>query len=109
MPRKSIPEDVRREVSEIVDRFNQEVLGEDYRMYIPRCKGSYLYLDRNDGAGRPSPICRLRYTGDVRNWEFAIYKYSSGQYNPNEWFFPGEECVDGTVEEALKAGMKAYP
>ena len=109
MPRKSIPEDVRREVSEIVDRFNQEVLGEDHRMYIPRCKGSYLYLDRNDGAGRPSPICRLRYTGDVRNWEFAIYKYSSGQYNPNEWFFPGEECVDGTVEGALKAGMKAYP
>ena len=108
MPRKSITDHVRREVSEIVDRFNQEVLGEDYRMYIPRCKGSYLCLDRDDGADRPSPICRLRYTGDINRWEFSIYKYSSGRYDPDEWMFPGSECVNGTVEGALKAGMKAY-
>ena len=99
---------MRQEVTEIVDHFNREVLGEDYRMYIPRCKGTYLYLDRDDGALRLSPICRLRYTGDMNKWEFAIYKYSSGRYDPDECFFPFEAFVDGTVEGALKAGMRAY-
>lgn len=108
MAKKSIPYDVKKEVGEIIDRFNEEVLGESYCFYVPRWKGSYLYLDRDDGAMAPGPICRLRYTGDMNNWEFAIYKYSSGRYDPDEWFFPGEECVDGTIEGALKAGMKAY-
>jgi hypothetical protein len=42
-------------------------------------------------------------------WEFAIYKYSDDQYDAEEWFFPGSQHVDGTVEGALKAGLKAYP
>jgi hypothetical protein len=42
------------------------------------------------------------------NWDFAIYKYSDNCYDPEEWFFPGEEFVDGTVTGAMKAGMKAY-
>ena len=99
---------MRQEVAEIVDRFNREVLDERSCMYVPRFKGSYLYLDRDDGAMAPGPICRLRYTGNMKKWDFAIYKYSSGRYDPEEWFFPGEEHVDGTVEGALKAGMKAY-
>jgi len=108
MPRKSIPNHVRQEVTEIIDHFDREVLGEDYRMHIPCCKGAYLYLDRDDGALRLSSICRLRYTGDMNKWEFAIYKYSSGRYDPDECFFPFEAFVDGTVEGALKAGMRAY-
>lgn len=108
MAKKSIPGDVKNKVAEIIDRFNREVLGESYCFYLPRCKGSYLYLDRDDGADRPSPICRLRYSGDINRWEFAIYKYSSGRYDPDEWMFPGSESVNGTVEGALKAGMKAY-
>ncbi|HEX9839103.1 MAG TPA: hypothetical protein VGA72_07145 [Anaerolineales bacterium] len=30
------------------------------------------------------------------------------KYDPEEWFFPGEELVDGTVVGAMKAGMVAY-
>jgi hypothetical protein len=59
--------------------------------------------------GRIGPICRLKYTGDMHDWEFAIYKYSSGRYNPEEWLFPGSGFVDGTIEGAMKAGMEAYP
>jgi hypothetical protein len=44
----------------------------------------------------------------MSKWEFEIYKYSSGRYDPDEWMFPGSECVDGTVEGGLKAGMEAY-
>jgi len=108
MAKRSIPDHVKKEVSKIIDRFNREELKDSYCMYIPRCKGSYLYLDRDDGAAKPGPICRLRYTGDMSKWEFEIYKYSSGRYDPDEWMFPGSECVDGTVEGGLKAGMEAY-
>ncbi len=109
MAKKSIPAHVKSEVNKIIDRFNREDLKEFHCMYIPGFKGSNLYLDRDDGAESPSPICRLRYTGDMNKWEFEIYKYSSGQYDPDEWMFPGSECVNGTVEGALKAGMEAYP
>ena len=108
MAKKSITVHVKSDINKIIDRFHCEDLKDSPRRYIPKFKGSYLYLDRDDGAEGPSPICRLRYTGDMKKWEFEIYKYSSGQYDPDEWMFPGSECVDGTVEGALKAGMKAY-
>jgi len=42
-------------------------------------------------------------------WEFAIFKWSSERYDPEEWMFPGSEWVDGTIEGAMKAGLQAYP
>lgn len=45
----------------------------------------------------------------MTKWEFAIFKYSSEAYDPEEWFFPGRDYVDGTIEGALKAGIEAYP
>jgi hypothetical protein len=50
-----------------------------------------------------------QYTGELTKWEFAIYKYSNGAYDPSEWFFPGAEYIDGTIEGAMKAGLVAYP
>ena len=108
MAKKSIPDHVKSEVIKIIDRFNREELNDSYCMYTPRSRGSYLYLDRDDGSHPPSPICRLRYTGDMNKWEFAIFKYSSMRYDPDECMFPGVECVNGKVEGALRAGMKAY-
>ena len=114
MPRKPIisPE-IKAEVQRLIDEFNQENFSEpDYKEfgitgYSPRFKGKYLYLDRDD-FGQPSPICRLEWMGKMDNWDFAIYKYSDNVYDPEEWFFPGAEEVDGTVTGAMKAGMKAY-
>jgi hypothetical protein len=105
---KAIPADVRQRAEEAVERFNQEVLGGGGVRYVPRFKGQYLYLDRQT-SGSAGPICRLKYTGAFDRWEFAIYKYSSGSYDAHEWFFPGSEQVDGTIEGALRAGLAAYP
>ena len=44
----------------------------------------------------------------MTNWVFAIYRYSTDRYHPDECFFPGEDWVDGTIEGAMKAGLDAY-
>lgn len=113
MPQASIPPEIQAEVQKLIDEFNQENFNaDDFKElgivgYSARFKGKYLYLDRDD-MGRPSPICRLTWNGRMDNWDFAIYKYSDNCYDPEEWFFPGEEYVDGTVTGAMKAGMEAY-
>jgi hypothetical protein len=67
-----------------------------------------LYLDRFK-YGRVGRVCRLKYTGDIDKWEFAIYKYSDECYDPDEWLFPGAGHLDGTIEGAMRAGLEAYP
>ncbi len=103
-----MPEDIRKQVGETIRRFNETQLKGKGCYYEGRYQGKYLYLDRKEPAGT-SPICRLKYTGKVDDWEFAIYKYSADRYDSDEWFFPGMECVDGTIEGAMKAGLEAYP
>jgi hypothetical protein len=48
------------------------------------------------------------YTGEMRHWDFFICKCSDGRYDPNEWWFTGVEKVDGIIEGAMRAGLKAY-
>jgi len=103
----SIPPEIKDEVEGIVESFNGRVLKKQGRYYITRFKGRFLYLDRSD-YGRVGPICRLEYRGSMDNWKFSIYKFSSGSYDSEEWFFPGSGSVDGTVEGAMKAGLEAY-
>jgi hypothetical protein len=120
MPKKqAIPMEIQEEVQKLIDKFNRTALKESTsllseffpknikRGYSARFKGKYLYLDRTDRY-EPLPICRLTWNGSMDDWDFAIYKYSSEKYDPEEWFFPGEEFVDGTVTGAMKAGMVAY-
>jgi len=120
MPKKqTIPTEIQEEVQKLIDEFNRVNLKESTsllsaffskkikRGYSARFKGKYLYLDRTDRY-EPLPICRLTWNGKMDNWDFAIYKYSREKYDPEEWFFPGEEEVDGTVTGAMKAGMVAY-
>jgi hypothetical protein len=45
----------------------------------------------------------------MNDWGFAIFKWSSERYDPDEWMFPGSELLDGTIEGAMKAGLQAYP
>ena len=103
-----IPDDVKREVEAIVARFNRGNCRRDDCYYEPRFRGQHCYLFRSD-YGRLGPICRLTYTGKMDGWVFAIFKWSSERYDPNEWMFPGSELLDGTVEGAMRAGLEAYP
>jgi hypothetical protein len=108
MKEGSIPEEVKKQVEAIVARFNQKKLRGGDCYYEVRFKGKHCYLDRFN-YGTSGPICRLTYTGDMEKWDFAIFRWSSESYDPNEWMFPGSEHVDGTVEGAMKAGLEAYP
>jgi hypothetical protein len=46
----------------------------------------------------PSPAKKDRALGGCKE-----------RYDPDEWFFPGSEFVDGTLQGAMKAGLEAYP
>ena len=108
MPKKqSIPPEIQEKVQNLIDKFNQKHLkettnllnaffpGKQKRGYSARFKGRYLYLDRLDRS-KPLPIYCLTWNGKMDNWDFAIYRYSSERYDPEEWLFPGAEYVDGT-------------
>jgi len=107
MKKRTIPDEVKENALHTIERFNLRELAKTGFCYVGRFQGQYLYVDRDDG-GNVSPICRLEYKGNGKPWGFAIYKYSSDCYDPKECWFPGFELADGTVEGALKAGMKAY-
>jgi hypothetical protein len=107
MPRsRTIPAEIRKRAAKAVEQFNQEHLSDEVR-YVPRFQGRYLYLDREDYGDR-GPICRLEFTGEFDAWEFAIYRFSSETYDPEECFFPGNEHLDGSLEGAMFAGLEAY-
>lgn len=110
MAQKTITEEVKQEVYKIIKEFNNENF-DDYvedLFYFAEFKGKYLFLKRRD-FGMTSPIAKMKYTGNMKKWEFAIFKWSREDYDPDEWFFPGVQHVDGTLEGAMKAGMLAYP
>jgi len=109
MASKGIPTEIQDQVLAIITEFNRKRFGQPDRGYQARFRGRFLYLDRIDYGSRLSPICRLTYSGKMDGWEFAIYKYSREAYDPEEWFFPGSERVDGTITGAMEAGLMAYP
>ncbi len=109
MAKAIITKEIQQKASDLIDAFNKKFFkGSTDIMYVPKFKGKFLYLDRIE-FGRLSPVVRLKYTGDIKKWEFAIFKWSTETFDPDEWFFPGSEHVDGTIEGAMKAGMAAYP
>ena len=105
---KRIPDEIKTQVEQRIQTFNSQILRDPNVYYLPCYQGACVYLDRS-AYGQTSPICRLRYTGTIDHWEFAIFKYSDERYDPDEWLFPGSEHVDGTIEGAMHAGMAAYP
>jgi hypothetical protein len=106
--KKASPDEVRTEVEARVARFNREVVKNSHQYFFVCFRGKSAYLDR-DEYGYIGPRARLTYTGDMEQWEFAIFKYSDEYYDPEEWMFPGAGHVDGTIEGALRAAMEAYP
>lgn len=109
MAKAIISKEIQQQASELIDAFNTKTFkGSDDFMYIPKFKGNFLYLNRKE-FDRILPVARLKYTGNIKKWDFAIFKWSSETYDPDEWFFPGVEHVDGTIEGAMKAGLAAYP
>jgi hypothetical protein len=107
--KKSIPEDIQSQARSIIAEYNNKVYKNSKSLaYFPVFKGDFLYLHRKEGKSE-GPIARLRFMGKIDDWEFAIFKWSSERYDPNEDFFPGIQLLDGTIEGAMQAGDEAYP
>ena len=108
MGKKLIPDEIREKVLVIVEKFNQQELNNIDVRYIAKFRGRFLYLDRI-AYGNKGPVSRMEYFKEIGKWEFAIFKWSTETYDSDEHMFPGSEFVDGTVEGAMRAGMRAYP
>ena len=105
----ALPPEIKEQVEELVEKFNRQTFKGDPNYYfVARYRGDSVFFDMCK-YGRLGPRCRLKYCGQMDNWEFAICKYSRNNYDPDEWFFPGSNHVNGTVEGALQAGLEAYP
>ena len=110
MAKTTIPEEIKQEVTKTIDAFNKKYFKSRMNQvsYFAEYKGKFLYLTRNE-YGQVSPVVRLTWTGDKKNWDFAIFRWTTERYDPDEDYFPGAKYIDGTVEGAMRAGLEAYP
>jgi protein involved in sex pheromone biosynthesis len=110
MAKQVITSEVRAEIDRIIEKFNKENFQgrENQVFYFAEYKKNFLYLKRREYRNI-SPVARLTYNGDMKKWDFAIFKWTREKYDPDEFMFPGAQFADGTVEGALKAGLEAYP
>lgn len=60
-------------------------------------RGRYCYV-----SYRGEPLCRLGYRGQLEEWDFAIYKYSTQRYGQLE-LAPERDSVQECVDTALHA------
>lgn len=131
---KSIPKEVKSEVLEIVEAFNEE----HKTTFQMTFRGQFAYLAKTEKqqvniantfrqmmaqkmgipikqlTAQDAPIIetklgRLKYNGKMDNWDFAVFRYSREVYDADEFMFPGAMELDGTVVGALRAGMELYP
>ena len=69
-----------------------------------RFRGDYAYLDA-DEDGDVWPLCRLRYTGQVETWAFAIHLASRDGYEDS--VLPDGQPI-ATPEQALDCACGLY-
>ncbi len=103
-----IKESEKEKIKKIIEKFNKKEFSDPEVFYYPEFKRGYLYLMRNE-FGEKGPICRLKYNGNIKDWDFEVFKYSSETFTDDIFFMPGEEEIDGTIEGAMKAGLELYP
>jgi hypothetical protein len=109
MTNLKIPIEIQEKANQAIADFNLKTFEKNPGIkYFASYRGAFLYLNRIEG-NKDGPVARLKFKGSFTNWEFAIYRFTKDNYFPMEYLFPGYDCVDGTIEGAMKAGNKAYP
>ncbi len=127
---KRIPKAIQAEVLEIVEAYNKK----HKKTFQITFRAQYAYLSKTEpdmtnalmkifterlgispnqipqtrSRKQETKLGRLKWTGDINKWEFAVFRYSREFYDPDEWMFPGAEEIDGTIEGALRAGEQIY-
>jgi hypothetical protein len=116
MPSKpTIPDEVKRKAYHRLKKLVKKYSKYGVADIIGTFKGRYLYIDWIDegeiyGSSlskrepKPSKLCRLKYKGNINNWELEMYKYSDMCYDvEHDFVFSG-----GTVEECFDAAASVY-
>ena len=99
---------IKDELTEILLAFNKEHFGNSKDVgYSLSYRGKYIYITGFRGEIYKK-VGRLTYEDDLQDMEFAVYKYSSEKFDPDEFLFPGREHLDGTLKGALKASLELY-
>jgi hypothetical protein len=106
MAKQVISNEIKEEAISIIEQFNALNYKKKDVYFFSEFRGKFLYLFRHE-YGSISPIIRLCFTGDMNDWEAAIYKWSREKYDPEDIWFPGSQYLNGTILGALKAGMEA--
>jgi hypothetical protein len=70
-----------------------------------RHHGTFSYIDATLTDATTLKLCRLRYVGSARDWQFAIYRASHDDYDESV-FFTGLPV--GTCQEALDTACGLY-
>jgi hypothetical protein len=100
---KSLSPSEHLSINDILKSFNQEN-GTNLQVIV---RGRFVYVFILEGDIE-TKLGRMEYHGKPDNWSFAIYKYSSERYHPDEFGYPGFFELDGTITGALKACMAWY-
>ena len=87
--RQPIPEEVAEHIRATVDDFGYPALEQETR-------GAFCYLYY---AGKP--LSRLGYRGELVEWDFAIYKYTSGKYSNAGYLIPDRASLDRCISISL--------
>jgi hypothetical protein len=88
-----IPAEAITHVEEQIKRMRLSRLGQ------PEFRGRFCYISYNG-----DPLCRFGYRREIEEWDFAIYKYSTGKYSASEALFPQW----GKITDCVKTALHAY-
>ncbi len=103
-----IPIEIQGDLQNRADIFREDFVPKVSWRFIADARGKFIYIRRYMSDGSRQNLGRLRYSGDVNQMTFAIYKYKTEKYELKADFF-GASHLDGTLEGALRAILEAYP
>ncbi len=102
----NITQEIKDQLEKEVATFNQTTLSKATYAYGITTRSKYIYLNVHHLNGPTYKIGRLTYNGDTEDMDFAVFKYSSERYDPEEFAFPGTKHLNGTIRGAMKCGLK---
>lgn len=82
------------EPAPLSESFSEATWGETREEHMERMRNTPMHL------------CRLRYSGNIERWEFAMYGYSNNKYDAT--FLPSTGDFFGTIEQCVQAAAGFY-
>lgn len=104
MARRNPPESMQRHLRQRLNEYARDRWPQLQEVQI-RYRAGFAYLDALLPDGNVAPLCRLRFTGVLHTWGFAIYLASRDSYQDD--LLPSG-LPFGSPEEALDCACGLY-